>query len=77
MGLDKAMLWTFAISAFSYALMFLLSGQASVPRRWAVHLPEWLAYSQIASIFAAGVVVSATIIIIRATGGIFKSAHQS
>lgn len=77
MGLDKAMLWTFAISAFAYALMFLLSGQASVPRRWAVHLPEWLAYSQIASIFAAGVVVSATIIIIRATGGIFKSAHQS
>jgi cytochrome c oxidase subunit 1 len=57
--------------------MFLLSGQASVPRRWAVHLPEWLAYSQIASLFAAGVVISAMAIIVRAMGGIVRPARQA
>lgn len=76
-GLEKSMLWVFAISAFAYALMFLLSGQASVPRRWAVHLPEWLAYSQIASLFAGGVVISAMAIIVRSMGGIIKSARQA
>jgi cytochrome c oxidase subunit 1 len=74
--LEKAMLWTFACSAFAYALMFLLSGQASVPRRWAVHLPEWLWYSQVASVFAAGVVLSAMAIVIRAMNGIIKPARQ-
>lgn len=74
-GLDKTMLWTFALSAFAYALMFLMSGQASIPRRWAVHLPEWLWYSQLASLFAAGVVLSAMIIIVRALGGIVKPAR--
>lgn len=73
--LEKAMLWTFACSAFAYALMFLLSGQASIPRRWAVHLPEWLWYSQLASLFAAGVVLSAMIIIVRALGGIVMPAR--
>lgn len=75
-GLEKTMLWTFAFSAFAYALMFLLSGQTSIPRRWAVHLPEWLLYSQIASFFAAGVVISSIVIIVRALGGIIKPVHQ-
>lgn len=75
-ALEKAMLWTFACSAFAYALMFLLSGQTSVPRRWAVHLPEWLWYSQVASVFAAGVVLSAMAIVVRAMGGIIKPARQ-
>jgi cytochrome c oxidase subunit 1 len=75
-ALEKAMLWTFACSAFAYALMFLLSGQASVPRRWAVHFPEWLWYSQIASVFAAGVVLSAMAIVVRAMSGIIKPARQ-
>ncbi len=75
-SLEKTMLWTFASSAFAYALMFLMSGQASVPRRWAVHLPEWLWYSQIASLFAAGVVISAMAIIVRAMGGIISPARQ-
>lgn len=72
--LDKAMLWTFAISAFTYALIFLMSGQASVPRRMAVHLPEWVWYSQLGSLFAAGVVLSALVIVVRSLVGIIKPA---
>jgi cytochrome c oxidase subunit 1 len=75
-GLEKTMLWTFACSGFAYALMFLMSGQASVPRRWAVHLPEWLWYSQVASLFAAGVVISTMVIIVRTLGWIIKPARQ-
>lgn len=74
--LERIMLWTFGCSAFAYAMMFLLSGQASVPRRWAVHLPQWLWYSQVASVFAAAVVLSAMVIIGRALGGIVKPARQ-
>lgn len=71
-ALDKAMLWTFAISAFTYALIFLMSGQASIPRRMAVHLPQWVWYSQAASLFAAGVVLSSMVIVVRALAGIIK-----
>jgi len=73
-ALDKAMLWTFAISAFTYALIFLMSGQASIPRRMAVHLPQWVWYSQAASLFAAGVVLSSMVIVARALAGIIKPA---
>lgn len=73
-GRDKSLLWLFAFSAFAYALMFLISGQASIPRRWAVHLPQWVWYSQLASLFAAGVVLSAMAIIVRALNGIIRSA---
>ncbi len=75
-ALERALLWTFACSAFAYALMFLISGQTSIPRRWAVHLPEWVWYSQAASLFAAGVVISAMVIVVRALGGIAKPASR-
>lgn len=73
--LDKTMLWMFAGCVVAYAMMFLFSGQASVPRRWAVHLPEWVVYSQLASLFAAGIVVSAMTMIGKAMTGIIKSAR--
>jgi cytochrome c oxidase subunit 1 len=62
---EKSILWVFAVSGFGYAMMFLISGQHSIPRRWAVHFPEWLVYSQIASLFAAGVVLSAGGMVVR------------
>lgn len=75
--LDKAMLWTFAISTFTYALIFLMSGQASIPRRMAVHLPQWVWYSQLGSLFAAGVVLSSMVIVARALAGIIKPAKPA
>lgn len=73
--LDKIVLWLFAGSVVAYAMTFLFSGQASVPRRWAVHFPEWIAYSQLASLFAAGIVVSAMTMIVKAMTGIIKPAR--
>jgi cytochrome c oxidase subunit 1 len=60
---DKVALWCFACGVMGFALMFLLSGHASVPRRWAVHLPEWQHYSQTATIFALTILLSAGAIV--------------
>ncbi len=71
---DSIMMWVFACGGFAYAFMFLLSGKASIPRRMAVHLPEWVGYSQVASLFAATVVIGASFIIISALGRVIKPA---
>jgi hypothetical protein len=36
-----------------------------VPRRWATHLPEWLIWDQIASVMAVGVIVLATMFVLK------------
>lgn len=64
-GLDTFAFWVYVVGAVGFAGMFLVSGMNSVPRRWAVHLPEWLAYSQIATVFSVLVVSAATIFALR------------
>jgi len=53
----------YLIFGLTFTGMFLLGGWASVPRRWAVHLSEWMVYDRIATIAAAGVIVLTTIFI--------------
>ena len=48
-AIDKLAFWMFAIAGFSFSLSFLISGYASIPRRWAVHLSEWVPYSEVAA----------------------------
>jgi cytochrome c oxidase subunit 1 len=43
---------------------FLYAGTISVPRRWAVHLPEWVAQDQVGSVFAAVAVLATAIIVV-------------
>lgn len=64
--LDKAALGAFIAGGMGFVLMFLASGRASVPRRWAVHLPEWIGYDRIASAFALVILLSATTIVLGA-----------
>ena len=65
LGIDKLMFAIYAFAGFAFCFMFLIAGSASVPRRWAVHLPEWIQYSQIASVFAIAVVVAMLVIVFR------------
>jgi cytochrome c oxidase subunit 1 len=44
---------------------FLYAGKESVPRRWAVHLPEWTGQDRLGSLFSAGVVIAVALIAIR------------
>lgn len=52
--------WTAALyllAGLGFVTMFLVGGWASVPRRWAVHLPEWQIWDRLASMFAVVVVL--------------------
>jgi len=65
-ALQGLFFWLYALSAVGFAVMFLFSGQASVPRRFAVHMPEWLGYDRLASVFALLVLTAAVLIILPA-----------
>jgi len=53
----------YLLFGLSFVTMFLVGGWASVPRRWAVHLPEWQIWDQIAVIAAAGVITLTTVFV--------------
>ena len=64
-AVDALSFWTFAIAGLGFVGMFLLSGRHSIPRRWAVHMPEWVPYDRIASAFAALVVAAVLVFLVR------------
>ena len=47
------------------SLAFLAAGSSSAPRRYAVHLPQWLIYDRIGSIGAGLALAGAAILIGR------------
>lgn len=51
-GLDRAGLWAFIIGGFGFIFTFLWAGKESVPRRFAEHLPEWMAVDAMGAVFA-------------------------
>jgi len=58
---ERAAFWTFMVGSIGFVMSFLYSGVLSVPRRYAVHLPEWIPYSQLGAAFATLVVVAVTV----------------
>lgn len=56
-GTDKASLFVFLLAGVGFVMAFLYAGKNSVPRRWAVHLDEWLATDQLATVFAIFVIL--------------------
>jgi cytochrome c oxidase subunit 1 len=53
------------LGGLGVVLMFLLAGASSVPRRWAVHLPEWMMQDRMASGFAILAIVGVSAIVGR------------
>lgn len=64
-GVDKLAFWGFLVGALGFVFMFLYSGRHSVPRRYAEHLPEWVPYDRLASLFVVLVVVSVLVFVLR------------
>lgn len=64
-GLDKMAFGSYVVGAGGFTLVFLVSGAMSVPRRWAVHLPEWLFQDRVATGFAILVVLSALVFVLK------------
>lgn len=63
--LDRAAFWGFTVGVLGFILSFLYSGKESVPRRYAEHLPEWVPYDRIASVFVVLVIASVLVFIVR------------
>jgi cytochrome c oxidase subunit I len=63
--LDRAAFWGFTAGSLGFVLSFLYAGKESVARRYAVHLPEWLPYDRLGSLFAVLVVASALLFVVR------------
>ncbi len=64
-GLNGAAFWVYTAGGSGFVLMFLVAGALSVPRRWAVHLPEWRLQAQVASVFAVLVILAVTLFVLR------------
>ena len=63
--LDRLAFWVYLVAGTGFCMNLLASGQASVARRWAVHLPEWVGYSQVASLLAAATALAALVFALR------------
>jgi len=68
--LDRAAFWAYMIGALGFVMSFLYSGNQSVPRRYADHAPQWVAYDQIASAFAILVVAAMAVFLLRFFAGL-------
>ncbi len=64
-NLDRAGLTIYILGGAGFTIMFLISSALSVPRRWAVHLEQWMLQDQIATGFGALVVLGALIFVVR------------
>lgn len=55
--------WIYVVGGSVFVIAFLSGGAVSVPRRYAVHLPEWLPYDRAGSI-GATLVIAGTLIFV-------------
>jgi cytochrome c oxidase subunit 1 len=62
---DRTALYLYIAAGVGFVMMFLYAGRHGVPRRWAVHLPEWVVYDRIASVMALVVIATATLFVLR------------
>jgi cytochrome c oxidase subunit 1 len=69
-GLDRLGVSVFLIGGAGFTLTFLVSGAMSIPRRWAVHAPEWESQAVIASGFAALAILGALVFVLIYLGGL-------
>ena len=60
-GLDRAAVWAYLVGGLGFSAVFLAGGALSVPRRWAVHMGQWMPLDQLGALLAL-VVVSAAVV---------------
>ncbi len=67
--------WLYVGGGIVFVLAFLLAGSVSVPRRYAVHLAQWLPYDRMGSVGAALAITGVLILIARFFAGIRTAAN--
>jgi cytochrome c oxidase subunit I len=63
----------YAIGGLIFVGAFLAAGHASVPRRFAVHLPQWLPYDRLGSVGAMLVILAMLVFTVRIIAGLTRS----
>jgi cytochrome c oxidase subunit 1 len=71
-ALDRFAFGAYAMGGAGFVLMFLWSGASSIPRRWAVHYPEWQFQDKIASAFAVVVVLATCVFVLKYISGLLR-----
>jgi cytochrome c oxidase subunit 1 len=71
-GLDKLVFRAYVGGGAGFVLIFLWSGASSIPRRWAVHYDQWQFQSQLATVFAAIVVLATLMLVLRYLRGLVR-----
>src|SRR6516225_78735 len=64
-GLAPIGFWLYLLGGLAVSLAFLAAGGSSAPRRFAVHLPDWLIYDRIGSVGAILALAGAAILVGR------------
>lgn len=64
-SVDRVAFWAYMTGALAFTLTFLVSGAMSIPRRWAVHAPEWFAQDRMGAAFAVLTIVGAAYFVVR------------
>jgi cytochrome c oxidase subunit 1 len=69
-GLGPVGFWLYLVGGAIFVLAFLAAGSASVPRRYAVHLPAWLPYDRVGSIGAVIAFAGALLLVVQFLAGL-------
>jgi cytochrome c oxidase subunit 1 len=67
----------YLVGGLTFVLAFLAAGQASVPRRFAVHLPAWLPYDRVGSVGAVLVIVTMLVFAGRIVAGLVQAPRHA
>jgi cytochrome c oxidase subunit 1 len=65
LGFGPLGFWLYLLGSAVFVLAFLAGGSAGVPRRYAVHLSEWLPYDRMGVLGAIMIVAGALLLIVR------------
>jgi cytochrome c oxidase subunit I len=76
-GMDKAAIFIYFFFFTGLAGSFLYAGKISAPRRWAEHLPQWVASDQVGAICGIFIVGAAIIFTARFCIGLRNAGKQT
>ena len=72
---DRIGFLAYLVGGLVFSGMLLMAGQASVPRRWAVHAPEWVPYAHVASLAGILVVLATIVFAVRIVSGMLRAPN--
>jgi cytochrome c oxidase subunit I len=64
-AVEQISFWVYIVFFLGLTGSFLFSGKVSAPRRWAVHMPEWVPYDRLGAIFAIAIIFAVIVFIGR------------